>query len=110
MKLLCKLESHVRVYSKIIAPLFPRAQPFLTELGKLLKESVDDEVCVEVLGILGNLLLPEVDFERVVSQLELMPFILAKLKVSGKLLVNRCNTPSPCTCIVLSQLNLMLNQ
>lgn len=49
-------------------------------------------MCVEVLGILGNLLLPEVDFERVVSQLELMPFIVAKLKVSGTVVVNLYNT------------------
>ncbi len=47
-----------------------------------MKGSGDEEMCVEALGILGNLLLPEVDFERVVSQLELMPFIVNTLKVS----------------------------
>lgn len=58
------------------------AQPFLSDLGKLIKECDDDEVCVEALGILSNLCLPEVDFEKVVSQLELMPIIMSKLKVS----------------------------
>ena len=64
---------------QLLPSLLP--QPFLSELGKLIKESDDEEACVEALGILGNLCLPEVDFERVVSQLELMPFIVAKLKV-----------------------------
>ena len=66
---------------KLPPPPLLLLQPFLSELGKLIKESDDEEVCVEALGILGNLCLPEVDFERVVSQLQLMPFVVAKLKV-----------------------------
>lgn len=56
-------------------------QPFLSDLGQLLKESSDEELCVEVLGILANLNLPEIDFEKVVAQLDLMPFVISKLKV-----------------------------
>lgn len=40
----------------------------------------EDEVCVEVLGILGNLSLPDVDFHKVVTDLELLPFIMSKLQ------------------------------
>ncbi len=60
-------------------------QPFLSELcGMLRSEEVEseEEVCVEVLGILGNLTLPEVDFHRVVTELDLLPFIVGKLRVS----------------------------
>ena len=56
-------------------------QPFLSDLGQLLKESSDEELCVEALGILANLNLPDIDFERVVTQLNLLPFVLSKLKV-----------------------------
>ena len=57
-------------------------QPFLSELCQLLKDSDgEDEVCVEVLGILGNLSLPDVDFHRVVSELDLLPFIMGRLQV-----------------------------
>lgn len=58
-------------------------QPFLSELCQLLKDSGgEDEVCVEVLGILGNLSLPDVDFNKVVTDLDLLPFIMTKLQVS----------------------------
>ena len=41
---------------------------------------------MEVLGILGNLSFPEIDFEKVVRELDLLPFISLKLKVQSKLL------------------------
>lgn len=75
--LLLKMIRNISQHQGPIKKLF---LPFLSELGKLIKESEDEEVCVEALGILGNLCLPEVDFERVVSQLELLPFIVGKLK------------------------------
>ena len=56
-------------------------QPFLSDLGQLLKESSDDELCVEALGILANLNLPDIDFQRVVTQLDLLPYVISKLKV-----------------------------
>lgn len=65
----------------LVSFLFLLTQPFLSDLGTLLKEGEDEELYVEVLGILGNLTLPEIDFEKVISQLELMPFIISKLKV-----------------------------
>ena len=40
-----------------------------------------DEAVVEALGILGNLNLPELDFSKVVHDLQLLPCITAKLKV-----------------------------
>lgn len=57
-------------------------QPFLSDLGQLLKGSSDEELCVEALGILANLNLPDIDFQRVVTQLDLLPYVISKLKVS----------------------------
>lgn len=47
----------------------------------------EEEFTVEVLGILGNLTFPEIDFEKVVTELDLLPFISLKLKVQSKLLL-----------------------
>lgn len=44
-------------------------------------EEEDEECAVEALGILGNLALPEVDYDRVLSELQLLPFIVEVLKV-----------------------------
>ena len=41
----------------------------------------EEDFTVEVLGILGNLTFPEIDFEKVVTELDLLPFISSKLKV-----------------------------
>lgn len=41
----------------------------------------EEDFTVEVLGILGNLTFPEIDFEKVITELDLLPFISAKLKV-----------------------------
>ena len=50
-------------------------------MGQLLKASSDDDMCVEVLGILANLNLPEVDFQKMMTELDLLPYVIAKLKV-----------------------------
>ena len=42
---------------------------------------------MEALGILANLNLPDIDFQRVVTQLDLLPYITSKLKVSTSKLV-----------------------
>ena len=46
-----------------------------------MKSCEEEEFTVEVLGILGNLSFPEIDFEKVVRELDLLPFISLKLKV-----------------------------
>jgi hypothetical protein len=72
----------------LIPPSPPPLQPFLSDLCLILKDSNsrgEEEVCVEVLGILGNLLLPDVDFHRVVTELDLLPFITSKLRVSDRI-------------------------
>ena len=53
----------------------------MSDLGQLLKDSSDEELCVEALGILANLNLPDIDFQRVVTQLDLLPYVMSKLKV-----------------------------
>lgn len=50
----------------------------------------EEDFTVEVLGILGNLTFPEIDFEKVVTELDLLPFISTKLKVH-----TRCSFVSP---------------
>ena len=56
-------------------------QSYLSELGGIVANCEDEECVVEALGILGNLSIPEIDFERVVRELNLLPFIVSKLKV-----------------------------
>ena len=41
----------------------------------------EEEGAVEAAGILGNLNTPELDFGKIVRDLELLPFLVAKLKV-----------------------------
>jgi hypothetical protein len=44
-------------------------------LAGIVRTAADEELVVECLGILGNLSLPELDFESLVTEFELIPFI-----------------------------------
>ena len=48
-----------------------------------MKEGVgeEEEAAVEAVGILGNLNIPELDFGKIVHDLQLTPFLMAKLRV-----------------------------
>ena len=41
----------------------------------------DEEGAVEAAGILGNLNIPELNFGKIVCDLQLLPFLTGKLKV-----------------------------
>lgn len=41
----------------------------------------EEEGAVEAAGILGNLNIPELDFGKIVRDLELLPFLTEKLRV-----------------------------
>ena len=56
-------------------------QSYLSDLGGVVRGCEEEECVVEALGILANLSLPDVDFERVLRELDLLPFILSKVKV-----------------------------
>ena len=58
-------------------------QAFIPDLVKMMKEGVGEaeEGAVEAVGILGNLNIPELDFGKIVNDLQLSPFLTGKLKV-----------------------------
>lgn len=58
-------------------------QAFIPDLVKLMKKGVGEaeEGAVEAVGILGNLNIPELDFGRIVNDLQLLPYLMGKLKV-----------------------------
>lgn len=56
-------------------------QDFLVDLGHVITTCQEDEFIVEVLGILGNISLPDLDYNRVLTQLNLLPSLMDKLKV-----------------------------
>jgi hypothetical protein len=53
--------------------------PYVSDLAGIVRTAADEELVVECLGILGNLSLPELDFESLVTEFELIPFINEKL-------------------------------
>ena len=56
-------------------------QPFLGDLCKIITTGEADAVTVEVLGILGNLSM-DIDFHKLITEMNLLPFVLQQLKVS----------------------------
>ena len=56
-------------------------QDFLVDLGQVITMCQEDEFIVEVLGIFGNISLPDLDYNRVLTQLNLLPSLMDKLKV-----------------------------
>jgi len=57
-----------------------RFVPYVPELVELLKADVTSNVLVEVLGTLGNLSIPEVDFEALVTEHGLIEFLAAAIR------------------------------
>ena len=56
-------------------------QPYLGDLCAIITMSGVDALSVEVLGILGNLTLQDMDFHKLITEMELLPFLLLQLKV-----------------------------
>ena len=61
-------------------------QAFIPDLVELVKQGVgeEEEAAVEAVGILGNLNIPELDFGKIVDDLQLTPVLMGKLRVRIK--------------------------
>jgi hypothetical protein len=53
---------------------------FLKPLSEVVIKSEDDELILEALGILGNLYIPNMDYQKVITELKLLPPLLSMLK------------------------------
>ena len=58
-------------------------QGYISDLVGLVKGGVGEaeEAAVEAVGILSNLSIPELDFGKVVRDLQLLPFLMGRLRV-----------------------------
>ena len=56
-------------------------QDYLGSLVEVLRASDSDDLKVEVLGILGNVSIPDLDYAKVVKDLALLPLLADYLKV-----------------------------
>ena len=58
-------------------------QAFISDLVELIKVGVgeEEEAAVEAVGILGNLNIPELDFGKIMHDLQLAPFLMSRLRV-----------------------------
>lgn len=63
--------------------MYAHTQGYIPDLVGLVKAGVGEaeEGAVEAVGILGNLNIPELDFGKVVRDLQLLPFLTGKLRV-----------------------------
>jgi hypothetical protein len=52
----------------------------LKPLSEVVIKSEDDELILEALGILGNLYIPNMDYQKVITELKLLPPLLSMLK------------------------------
>ena len=54
-------------------------QEFLGEFAESLHSCTDEEFLVETVGVLGNLSIPNLDFERLFRQFQLVDWVKSKL-------------------------------
>ena len=57
-------------------------QDYIPLLGTIIQQSTDDQMQLEALGILGNLVIADLNYLKIVEEFNLMQFISQKLKVS----------------------------
>eukprot|EP00050_Salpingoeca_kvevrii_P021998 m.119622 g.119622 ORF g.119622 m.119622 type:complete len:749 (-) comp9559_c0_seq2:85-2331(-) len=57
----------------------PAFLPFIDKLAELLNSCHDDDILVEVVGILGNIDVENFDYEKLIVEYQLLDFILDKL-------------------------------
>ena len=65
----------MRVMSNHLGPVKHQFVGYVGDLATIVRSSSDDEQVVECLGILANLNLPEIDFESLLAEFELIPYI-----------------------------------
>lgn len=54
----------------------------MSPLGELVTTSVDTELVTETISILANINLPDLDFNRLATKYQLIPYIMKKLEAS----------------------------
>ncbi len=54
----------------------------MSPLGEVINGSIDCELVTEAISILANINLPDMDFNRLATKYELIPFILKKYDAS----------------------------
>eukprot|EP00118_Oscarella_pearsei_P007156 m.33925 g.33925 ORF g.33925 m.33925 type:complete len:801 (+) comp31926_c0_seq8:57-2459(+) len=69
----------MRVMSNHGGPVKKQFSGYVADLAAIIKSSADEEQVVECLGILANLNLPEIDFESLLTEFDLIPYMNSKL-------------------------------
>ena len=54
----------------------------MSPLGELVTSSMDTELVTETISILANINLPDLDFNRLATKYQLIPYIINKLEAS----------------------------
>ena len=54
----------------------------MSPLGELVTSSMDTELVTEIISILANINLPDMDFNRLATKYQLIPYIINKLEAS----------------------------
>ncbi|XP_041482280.1 kinesin-associated protein 3 [Lytechinus variegatus] len=53
---------------------------YISDVARIIKESNDEELVVEALGIMANLTIPDLDYEMIINEFGLVPWIKEKLE------------------------------
>ena len=56
------------------------SQEYISDVASIVKNSDDEELVVEALGILANLTIPDLDYELILKEYNLVPWIKGKLE------------------------------
>lgn len=57
-------------------------QSYISDLGQVMKSCADNEdLLLEAMGIMSSITLPEVDYDKILTELQLLPLLLEKMKV-----------------------------
>ena len=55
-------------------------QDYISDLAEAMLQADNDDFGVEALGILGNLTIPDLDYELIINEYELIPWIKKRLE------------------------------
>ena len=60
--------------------IFLSLQEYISDVARIIKDSRDEELVVEALGIMANLTIPDLDYEMIINEFGLVPWIKEKLE------------------------------
>ena len=63
-------------------------QEYISDIASVVKNSDDEELVVEALGILANLTIPDLDYELILKEYKLVPWITQKLEPGRKYILS----------------------